>query len=81
MSTTARVTLEGKSRLPVKVQEAVIDIGNAVASTANASGSAETLGTLIRNYVGLDATIENSASNLAKLGAITDRLQAQAPTH
>uniref|UniRef100_A0A914BZI9 BLOC-1-related complex subunit 7 n=1 Tax=Acrobeloides nanus TaxID=290746 RepID=A0A914BZI9_9BILA len=71
----SKVVLEGKNRLPGKIQEAVLDLGVALAQVQTSSGSTETLSTLIKNYVALDPTIENTSANLGKLEQIVGQLE------
>lgn len=73
----SKVTLEGKNRLPAKIQETIIDLGVALSQVQASSGSTEALSILIKNYAALDPVIDNTAANLDKLEQIVGQLEAQ----
>jgi hypothetical protein len=63
MSNQAKViTLEGKSRLPARLQETIIDIGNLVncAQSTSTSGEIFQLPQLAKNFSVLETTINNT---------------------
>lgn len=59
-----QITLEGKSRLPARLQEAVIDIGSLVhcAQSTSTSGEAFQLPQLAKNFSVLETTINNTVN-------------------
>ncbi|KAL3076599.1 hypothetical protein niasHS_011740 [Heterodera schachtii] len=74
---TKKVTLEGRTRLPQRVQELVIDIGNAMTSIQQTSGSTDLLITSIRNFTSVDGIMANSEQNLVKIQNQMDRIETQ----
>jgi len=73
MSSQSKViTLEGKSRLPTRLQETVIDIGNIINSAQFNTVNGE-LSQLAKNFSVLETTINNTLSTMRKLEKALDR--------
>uniref|UniRef100_A0A183CDN3 BLOC-1-related complex subunit 7 n=1 Tax=Globodera pallida TaxID=36090 RepID=A0A183CDN3_GLOPA len=72
-----KVTLEGRTRLPQRVQDIVIELGSAMTSVQQTSGSIDLLVTSIRNLTAADGIMANSAQNLEKIEKQMERLEAQ----
>uniref|UniRef100_A0A914HX32 BLOC-1-related complex subunit 7 n=1 Tax=Globodera rostochiensis TaxID=31243 RepID=A0A914HX32_GLORO len=72
-----KVTLEGRTRLPQRVQDIVIELGSAMTSVQQTSGSTDLLVTSIRNLTAADGIMANSAQNLEKIEKQMQRLEAQ----
>jgi len=76
MSSQSKViTLEGKSRLPTRLQETVIDIGNIINSAQfnTVNGEILQLSQLAKNFSVLETTINNTLSTMRKLEKALDR--------
>jgi hypothetical protein len=58
------ITLEGKTRLPLRLQEAIIDVGNIVntAQSSSANGEMHQLPQLAKNFSVLETTMSNTLS-------------------
>ncbi|KAF7638545.1 hypothetical protein Mgra_00001922 [Meloidogyne graminicola] len=61
------ITLEGKTRLPNRVQDIIIEMGTVIGNIQQTSGLSDVLQTSIRNFVAVDGIAQNSAQNLNKL--------------
>ncbi|KAI1702669.1 BLOC-1-related complex sub-unit 7 domain-containing protein [Ditylenchus destructor] len=72
-----QVTLEGKSRLPNRVQDLIIDFGSAITNMQNTSGSTEALSTTLKNFAAMDPLLDSSMQNLEKVVKIIERTGAQ----
>ncbi|KAE9553890.1 hypothetical protein FO519_002879 [Halicephalobus sp. NKZ332] len=71
----SKVVLEGMNRLPGRLQDLVLDAGMAVNHVQNNSASNETLASMIKNYVSLDNTIENTSKNLDRMKIEVEKLE------
>uniref|UniRef100_A0A0N5AIB3 BLOC-1-related complex subunit 7 n=1 Tax=Syphacia muris TaxID=451379 RepID=A0A0N5AIB3_9BILA len=59
---SASIPLEGRSRLPQKVQDIVQESGNIVTQVLNNSHSNEILGSAIKGFVQLESTMCQTAT-------------------
>uniref|UniRef100_A0A1I7VI94 BLOC-1-related complex subunit 7 n=1 Tax=Loa loa TaxID=7209 RepID=A0A1I7VI94_LOALO len=66
----SNIPLEGRTRLPGKIQDCIQDCGLIVSHIRTASHSNELLGMAIKNFASLDSIIEQSSKNLWKLDAL-----------
>ncbi|KAI6201232.1 Adducin-related protein 1 [Aphelenchoides besseyi] len=75
MSSQRIVTLEGKSRLPARVHEVVVDCGAIVHSvqTVSVSGDSIQLSPVIKSFSTCEGTVNNTWNTLKKLEKICDR--------
>ncbi|EJW85979.1 hypothetical protein WUBG_03109 [Wuchereria bancrofti] len=67
---SSNIPLEGRTRLPGKIQDCIQDCGLIVSHIKTASHSNELLSMAIKNFTLLDSTIEQSSKNLRKLDAL-----------
>ncbi|VDK62824.1 unnamed protein product [Onchocerca ochengi] len=74
---SSNIPLEGRTRLPGKIQDCIQDCGLIVSHIQTASRSNELLGTAIKNFASLDSTIEQSSKNMRKLDALLDAIDIQ----
>lgn len=79
----SRVALEGKTRLPNRLQEMVVDVGTMVGGVVrctSVSGGGEPLAIVLRNFSGMDPLLENSINNLEKCRAMVEQMTVQNST-
>ncbi|VIO86099.1 Uncharacterized protein BM_BM451 [Brugia malayi] len=67
---SSNIPLEGRTRLPGKIQDCIQDCGLIISHVKTASHSNELLSMAIKNFASLDSTIEQSSKNLRKLDAL-----------
>ncbi|KAI6176781.1 Class II aldolase/adducin family protein [Aphelenchoides bicaudatus] len=65
------ITLEGKSRLPARLQDSIIDVGNLVDHIANSE--TVQLSQLAKNFSVLEGTMNNTLNTLKKLDKTLER--------
>ncbi|VDN04821.1 unnamed protein product [Thelazia callipaeda] len=61
---TSNIPLEGRTRLPGKIQDCIQDCGLIVSHILASSRSNEALGGAIKNFASMDSTVEHSAKVL-----------------
>uniref|UniRef100_A0A1I8BYN5 BLOC-1-related complex subunit 7 n=1 Tax=Meloidogyne hapla TaxID=6305 RepID=A0A1I8BYN5_MELHA len=71
------ITLEGKTRLPNRVQDIIIEMGTVIGNIQQTSGLSDALQTSIRNFVAVDGIAQNSAQNLDKLAKQVELMETQ----
>ncbi|CAK5042158.1 unnamed protein product [Meloidogyne enterolobii] len=71
------ITLEGKTRLPNRVQDIIIEMGTVIGNIQQTSGLSDVLQTSIRNFVAVDGIAQNSAQNLDKLAKQVELMETQ----
>ncbi|KAM3726713.1 BLOC-1-related complex subunit [Dirofilaria immitis] len=71
------IPLEGRTRLPGKIQDCIQDCGLIVSHIQTASRSNELLGMAVKNFASLDSTIEQSSKNLRKLDTLLNTMGIQ----
>ncbi|KAI6241519.1 hypothetical protein M3Y99_00310300 [Aphelenchoides fujianensis] len=81
MNSQRIVTLEGKSRLPARIHELVVDFGGLMhqAQHSAASGEAIQVGPIAKNFAALETTVTNTHNTLKKLEKICDRSDESVP--
>jgi len=72
-----RISLEGKTRLPQKVQESLTDGAGVCQQILKSSRSADTLQATIKSFTAQEATIEQTDTNLKRMVNICGHLNAQ----
>lgn len=72
-----RLSLEGKTRLPQKVQESLTDAAAVCQHIVKSSRSAETLQATIKSFVAQETTIEQTDANLKRMLNICGHLNGQ----
>lgn len=72
------VSLEGKTKLPVKIQETITDAGAVCRQMIKGSKANEQLTVVIRNFALQEAAVDNSESNLKRMAILTHQLKSQA---
>ena len=71
------ITLEGKTRLPNRVQDIIIEMGTVIGNIQQTSGLSEVLQTSIRNFVAVDGIAQNSTQNLDKLSKQVELMETE----
>uniref|UniRef100_A0A915PHQ4 BLOC-1-related complex subunit 7 n=1 Tax=Setaria digitata TaxID=48799 RepID=A0A915PHQ4_9BILA len=71
------IPLEGRTRLPGKIQDCIQDCGLIASHIQTASRSNELLGMAIKNFASLDSTIDQSSKNLRKVDALLKVMDMQ----
>uniref|UniRef100_A0AC35FSK8 BLOC-1-related complex subunit 7 n=1 Tax=Panagrolaimus sp. PS1159 TaxID=55785 RepID=A0AC35FSK8_9BILA len=64
---SSRIVLEGKNRLPSRIQDLIVDCGMAVTHIQNNSSSNETLTSIVKNFASLENSIENTSKCLDRM--------------
>ncbi|KAL3981618.1 hypothetical protein ACH3XW_43805 [Acanthocheilonema viteae] len=70
----SNIPLEGRTRLPGKIQDCIQDCGLIISHIQVASRSNELLGMASKNFASLDSIIEQSSKNLRKLDALLNTI-------
>jgi len=73
----AKVTLEGKTKLPSKITDVLNDMGGVLQQVVKASKSSDALSIAAKNFALQDAAVENSEANLRRMGSVVGRLNNQ----
>lgn len=73
----SNIPLEGRTRLPTKIQDAVQDTGLIASHILNASRSNELLASAIKSVSCLDSILAHSTSNVQRLQQLLDNISAQ----
>uniref|UniRef100_A0A7E4VZE1 BLOC-1-related complex subunit 7 n=1 Tax=Panagrellus redivivus TaxID=6233 RepID=A0A7E4VZE1_PANRE len=74
----SKIALEGKNRLPSRVQDLILDVGMTVTHAQHGSSSNETLASLAKNYVSLETCVDNTAKSLEKMKSEIEKLEKNA---
>uniref|UniRef100_A0A914UXB0 BLOC-1-related complex subunit 7 n=1 Tax=Plectus sambesii TaxID=2011161 RepID=A0A914UXB0_9BILA len=73
----SKISLEGKTRLPGKIQDSIQDAAVVCSQIVKGSKSSEVLGTAIKNFTLQDGAIENSGSNVRRLSVLISHMKIQ----
>lgn len=74
---TTKVMLEGKSRLPSRIQDIILNLGSVINNIQTSSGSNETLYGTLKNFAIMDPILENSNQNLIKIMKCLEKSKEQ----
>ncbi|KAK0397231.1 hypothetical protein QR680_002040 [Steinernema hermaphroditum] len=72
-----KIALEGRTRLPGRIQDVIVDCGNAVSQALNGSGSNSVLHATLKSFSNMDSVIDSSINNVNKLESLVQHMNNQ----
>uniref|UniRef100_A0A1I7YYR7 BLOC-1-related complex subunit 7 n=1 Tax=Steinernema glaseri TaxID=37863 RepID=A0A1I7YYR7_9BILA len=72
-----KIALEGRTRLPGRIQDVIVDCGSAVTQALNGSGSNAVLHATLKSFSNMDSVIDNTINNVNKLESLVHHMNTQ----